>query len=247
MNKGIFQVNSGLPETDGLTGLVAESSPDDMLLEFLPVKPHNNGPMNNRPEDLITLFNTLFSDSLKTELVCGGDEPEYLPAGMSGPCAQVIFAHGYFASALHEISHWCIAGEQRRKLRDYGYWYCPDGRSPEQQRAFEQVEVKPQALEWLFTVACERRFHISVDNLEGGGAIDEAGFRRRVYEQACYYLDHGLPPRAEQFLDALMDHYGTGPEDFLRWRERYHCLTGNHVPGTAQHFTTVSEAYDAIS
>jgi len=246
MDQGIFLMNSGIQETGGMTEPVAKSSPDAMLLEFLAVKPHNIGPMNNRPEDLATLFNALFRSSLKTELVPGGDEPEYLPVGVAGPCAQVIFAHGYFASALHEISHWCIAGEQRRKLRDYGYWYCPDGRSPEQQRAFEQVEVKPQALEWLFSVACNSRFHISVDNLEGGGAIDEAGFRQRVYEQACYYLDHGLPPRAEQFLDALMDHFGTGAADFRRWREQYGCQ-GNPDPEAAHHFTTVSEAYDAIS
>lgn len=127
--------------------------------------------MNHRPEDLVTLFNTLFRKSRGTELVRGGDEPEYLPAGVAGEYAQVIFAHGYFASALHEISHWCIAGEKRRQLPDYGYWYCPDGRTPEQQRAFEQVEIKPQALEWLFSVACGSGFHISVDNLDGAAPL----------------------------------------------------------------------------
>jgi len=217
-----------------------------ILLEFLPVKPHNNGPMNHRPEDLVTLFNTLFRKSRGTELVRGDNEPEYLPVGVAGFYAQVIFAHGYFASALHEISHWCIAGEQRRQLPDYGYWYCPDGRTPEQQQAFERVEVKPQALEWLFSVACGSRFHISVDNLDGGGAIDEAGFRRRVYQQACKYLDEGLPVRAGQFLDALREFYGTGPEHFRQWREQHACLAGQQ-PGAAHSLTTVSEAYDAIS
>ncbi len=202
--------------------------------------------MRNRPEDLVTLFNKLFRETLKTELVRGGDEPEYLPVGVAGPFAQVIFAHGYFASALHEVSHWCIAGEERRKLRDYGYWYCPDGRTPEQQRAFEQVEVKPQALEWLFSVACNSRFHISVDNLEGGGAIDEEGFRQRVYLQACDYLDRGLPPRAEQFLDALMVHYGTTATDFDRWRRQYAHLDPAQAR-TVPPITKVSEAYDAIS
>ncbi len=203
--------------------------------------------MNHRPEDLVTLFNSLFRESLETELVCGGDEPEYLPPGMAGRCAQVIFAHGYFASALHEVSHWCIAGKRRRRLPDYGYWYCPDGRTPAQQQAFEQVEVNPQALEWLFSVACGSRFHISVDNLEGGGAIDEAGFRCRVFRQACCYLDEGLPPRAGQFLDALMMFYGTGPEDFRQWRARNACLAADSEPGAVQSITRVSEAYDAIS
>ncbi|GGY84772.1 elongation factor P hydroxylase [Marinobacter zhanjiangensis] len=202
--------------------------------------------MNHRPEDLVTLFNTLFLKSRGTELVRGDDEPEYLPAGVAGDYARVIFAHGYFASALHEISHWCIAGEQRRRLTDYGYWYCPDGRSREQQQAFERVEVKPQALEWLFSVACGSRFHISVDNLDGGGAIDEAGFRQRVIQQACRYLDEGLPARAGQFLDALTAFYGTGPDHFRRWRERHACLATGPA-GAAHSLTTVSEAYDAIS
>jgi hypothetical protein len=217
-----------------------------ILLEFLPVKPHNNGPINPRPEALVTLFNTLFLESRGTELVRGDDEPEYLPAGIAGGYAQVIFAHGYFASALHEISHWCIAGEQRRQLTDYGYWYCPDGRSPEQQQAFERVEVKPQALEWLFSVACGSRFHISVDNLDGGGAIDEAGFRQRVVRQACQYLDDGLPARAADFLDALMAFYGTCHYNFRRWRER-HAFLAAEPTGAAHSLTTVSEAYDAIS
>ncbi len=50
-----------------------------------------------------------------------------------------------FASALHEISHWCIAGKARRELVDFGYWYCPDGRDAMTQSQFEDVEVKPQA------------------------------------------------------------------------------------------------------
>lgn len=54
-----------------------------------------------------------------------------------------------FNSALHEISHWTIAGKERRLLADLGYWYAPDGRTREQQALFEQVEVKPQAIEWL--------------------------------------------------------------------------------------------------
>src|SRR5690606_39383874 len=55
---------------------------------------------------------------------------EYLPASEPDGLARVVFAHGFFASALHEIAHWCIAGDYRRTLHDYGYWYCPDGRTP---------------------------------------------------------------------------------------------------------------------
>lgn len=165
--------------------------------------------MNHSANDLIMLFNDLFREDYQTELVRGDREPEYLPASDEQDKARIVFAHGYFASALHEISHWCIAGERRRTLVDYGYWYCPDGRTSDQQRAFEQVEVKPQALEWLFSVAAGSRFHISVDNLSGDGACDESGFHRNVWQQANHYLEQGLPLRAARFFDTLKAFYGT--------------------------------------
>ena len=183
------------------------------------VKSHNSHPMNHSPIDLIMLFNDLFREAYRTVLVKGSDEPEYLPASGPEGLAQVIFAHGYYASALHEISHWCIAGEYRRTIHDYGYWYCPDGRTLQQQEAFEQVEVKPQAIEWLFSVAAGSRFHISVDNLSGVGAANEARFRHNVRSQAGEYLERGLPRRAQAFFDALATFYGTGETLEERWLE----------------------------
>lgn len=165
------------------------------------------------------LFDDLFREDYRTILVRGDAEPEYLPAGNEDNVAQVVFAHGHYASALHEISHWCIAGEHRRTLHDYGYWYCPDGRTPAQQHAFEQVEVKPQAIEWLLSVAAGSRFHISVDNLSGNGASDECGFRSEVLAQAEYYLANGLPQRAQAFFDTLKSFYGTGASFSKAWRE----------------------------
>ncbi|HET8800194.1 MAG TPA: elongation factor P hydroxylase [Marinobacter sp.] len=164
------------------------------------------------------LFNDLFRETCRTILVRGGDEPEYRPATGPDELARVRFAHGYYASALHEISHWCIAGEHRRTLHDYGYWYCPDGRTASQQLAFEQAEVKPQAIEWLFSVAAGSRFHISVDNLAGQGAADDSGFRQRVTDQAERYLARGLPQRAQAFLDTLTTFYGTGDSYTDAWR-----------------------------
>jgi elongation factor P hydroxylase len=109
---------------------------------------------------------------------------------------------------LHEIAHWCVAGEARRQLPDYGYWYCPDGRNAEQQKQFEQVEVKPQALEWIFSRAANRRFRVSVDNLNGV-ETDPTAFRQAVYQQVLFYCDSGLNPRAEQFRRALADCFST--------------------------------------
>ena len=53
--------------------------------------------------DIISLFDGVFAMRYQTRLVRGEDEPLYLPASIEAPYHQVIFAHGYYASALHEI------------------------------------------------------------------------------------------------------------------------------------------------
>lgn len=163
--------------------------------------------MTYRLEDVTALFDGLFWQRFNTRLARGGDEPLYLPADEVYPWHRVIFARGFYASALHEISHWCIAGERRRLLEDYGYWYLPDGRNAEQQRRFEAAEVAPQALEKLFSRACGRRFHISVDNLGGTVAVDREAFEARVVARAVRYEEEGLPPRAAAFRAALQSFY----------------------------------------
>lgn len=152
------------------------------------------------------LFEQTFYLSHNTKLVKGDSEPVYLPR--SGMCQyhQLIFAHGYFASALHEISHWCLAGEERRLLEDFGYWYLPDGRTKKQQQHFEHVEIKPQAIEWAFSVSCNKNFIISADNLNGS-ATDSVDFKQSVYDQIHHYLIAGFPPRAQQFIAVLADFY----------------------------------------
>ncbi|XID75298.1 elongation factor P hydroxylase [Alkanindiges sp. WGS2144] len=152
---------------------------------------------------LITHFNVWFAHH-EVVLERGEHEPEYFPA-QNGQPARIVFAHGYFASALHEISHWCIAGTERRKLPDLGYWYAPDGRNAEQQALFEQVEIKPQALEWLFSQACQRRFQVSLDNLNGQAGTGN-GFKDHVYArvQALLSGQAVIPPDARHFLYALL-------------------------------------------
>lgn len=163
--------------------------------------------MNHRLEDVIALFDGLFHDTFATRLVRGDDEPLYLPADADTPFHRVIFARGFYASALHEISHWCIAGEGRRRWEDYGYWYLPDGRNAYEQRDFEAVEVAPQALERLFSRACGLRFHISVDNLGGDVEVDREAFRARVEARAERYESEELPSRAAAFRLALQRFY----------------------------------------
>ena len=150
---------------------------------------------------LIALFNQTFAD-FNTKLVLGNDEPVYLPASETCHYHQVVFAHGFFSSALHEIAHWCIAGDARRLQEDYGYWYCPDGRDAKQQAKFENVEIKPQAIEWAFTEAAGRKFQVSTDNLNGTQP-DREGFTKNVEAQLKAYRQQGFPPRAQRFITAL--------------------------------------------
>lgn len=151
---------------------------------------------------LILHFNHWFSH-LNVNLVKGDFEPEYFPATATQP-ARIQFAHGFFNSALHEISHWCIAGEHRRLLPDLGYWYAPDGRTQEQQALFEQVEIKPQAIEWLFAQAFGRKFRVSLDNLTGEGG-DGRTFKDNVFAQVQRYFngEEKLPRDAKRFIDCI--------------------------------------------
>lgn len=151
---------------------------------------------------LILHFNHWFSH-LNVILVKGDFEPEYFPVNENSP-ARIQFAHGFFNSALHEISHWSIAGDKRRLLPDLGYWYAPDGRSAEQQALFEQVEIKPQAIEWLFAQSFGRKFRVSLDNLTGEGG-NGASFKDNVYTQVQRYFsgEAKLPRDAARFIDCI--------------------------------------------
>lgn len=174
------------------------------MLQILATQPWpQHGDEQQQTDWLIHVFNVVFAHH-HTILVRGQHEPEYFPAQHDQP-AKIVFAHGYFASALHEISHWCIAGAARRKLPDLGYWYAPDGRNAEQQALFEQVEVKPQALEWLLSAACLREFRVSLDNLNGAGGDGQA-FKHAVQArvQAIFAGNAPLPTDAAVLLSVLL-------------------------------------------
>lgn len=162
--------------------------------------------MLHSPETLVHLFNQTFIPTFNTQLICCEEEPIYRPADKQHPHHRIIFAHGFFASALHEISHWCVAGKERRLLEDFGYWYEPDGRSAERQAEFEQVEVKPQALEWIFSQSANFEFHFSADNIALSNQPSEA-FKEAVYQQVKHYLKNGLPSRAQMWSNTLLKHY----------------------------------------
>ena len=164
--------------------------------------------MSHNYHDLIQIFNDCFYQEYNTKLEKGGDEPIYLPADQNRSYNSIQFAHGYYSSALHEIAHGLVAGRSRWHLEDFGYWYEPDGRSEAQQRLFEQVEVKPQAIEWILSTAAGKPFFASADNLNGQ-AGDTQPFKSAVYAQVCEYATKGLPKRAETLRQALSEFYAT--------------------------------------
>ena len=146
-------------------------------------------------DQLSQIFTRLFLQSENTRLEGGANEPFYQAATADQP-AIIYFREDYFSSVLHEIAHWCIAGRERRKLDDFGYWYHPEGRSVAEQAEFERVEVKPQALEWILADACRHRFHLSADNLSQA-IFASARFAQAVTQQRIDYLEKpGMPRRA---------------------------------------------------
>ncbi len=119
--------------------------------------------------------------------------------------AMIEFREDYPRSALHELAHWCIAGSNRRKQDDYGYWYVPDGRTKAQQKMFFQVEIKPQALEQIFCEILGIPFEASVDNLGGEAPTKEEteAFTAALQAQRLIWRKTGLPRRAQAICTAL--------------------------------------------
>ena len=145
--------------------------------------------------DWLKHLNSEIMLTLHTRLVGGFSEPFYKAPSGNAP-AQVQFTLDYQRSALHELAHWSIAGDSRRLLDDYGYWYAPDGRTSRQQKQFFEVEVKPQALERHFCDALELPFDVSADNLDNTAIDGLDSFRNDVEQQYNHYAATGLPERA---------------------------------------------------
>ncbi|TYL47900.1 elongation factor P hydroxylase [Marinomonas sp. IMCC 4694] len=172
---------------------------------------------------LICAFNTCFLPSYNTCLIGGAEEPLYTPATPSEP-AKLYFRSDYASSALHEISHWCVAGEARRRCEDYGYWYESDSRNKQAQAKFEQVEVKPQAIECILHWSAGLPFRVSVDNLSLPD-YDASSFEQSVLSQVGCYVLSGFPQRARVFAVHLLAHRGCDLnfKEFLEKKYENYC------------------------
>ncbi len=151
---------------------------------------------------IATLFEHCFYQRYKTRCLGGAKEPLYRPADAKG-IAWLSYREDFPASALHEISHWCLAGKRRRQLTDFGFSYVTAPRSLCAQVQFLAAEVQPQALESLFCRAVRLPFRCSFDDLEDQFMALRPGFEAAVANAAQSFLRNGLPARAGQFLNAL--------------------------------------------
>ncbi len=163
--------------------------------------------MNHDYQDLIRIFNNTFLADYNTKLELGGDEPIYLPADEKIPHHRIIFARGFYASGMHEIAHWCVAGPKRRLLEDFGYWYEPDGRTEQVQAEFEKVEIRPQAYEWILSQSAGFPFTVSCDNLNGDFEPDRLAFMAKVHSEVGKIFEQGIPLRVKMLSDALRAYY----------------------------------------
>ncbi len=139
-----------------------------------------------------------------TRLSGGHPEPVYLAPSADRP-AEIRFTLDHERSALHELAHWCVAGEARRQLDDYGYWYAPDGRNDEQQQAFFRVEIRPQAIERHLCDALGLAFDVSVDNLDNTQLNGIGAFRQAVGNEYLRMQQDGLPERAAMLHACLAE------------------------------------------
>ncbi|RKS87523.1 hypothetical protein DES39_0758 [Orbus hercynius] len=160
--------------------------------------------MNNTLNDdelcsaLIQLFSTVFPD---LEIKGGADEPFY-EASKNDTKAILYFRSNYPRSLLHELCHYCLAGDRRRQLDDFGYWYFPCGRTADQQLQFEQVEARPQGLEKLMCETIGITFIPSLDDFSGRPSSTD--FLRRL-DEAYQEMKLTPPPTPKKALDALIN------------------------------------------
>jgi elongation factor P hydroxylase len=154
----------------------------------------------------ITLFNSEFTQTDNTIIAESLDEPIYLPRDATHPFNRILYTQGSYTSVLHEISHWCIAGSERRLKIDYGYWYKPESQTLEEAELYKKFEAKTHGIEWIFSIAAGVPFYIIPNNLSAGFEVSQ-DLKEAVHAATLNYLNSGLPVSAERFKQALLKYY----------------------------------------
>lgn len=135
----------------------------------------------------------------------GGAEEPYYSAPKGGMNAIIHFRSNYPRSLLHEVSHYCLAGDRRRDIDDFGYWYSECGRTKEEQQRFETVEVRPQGLEKAMCDIVGIKFSPSLDDFSGRPPSDI--FLQGLEDAYCEMVSNP-PSTAQKVLSGLMSYKG---------------------------------------
>jgi len=164
--------------------------------------------------NLISMKNTLNDDELCKTLIRkfsyvfpdliikGGVEEPFYEAPKGNSKAILYFRSNYPRSLLHELCHYCLSGETRRQLDDFGYWYFPCGRTADEQLLFEKVEARPQGLEKLMCEIVGITFIPSLDDFSGRPASED--FLKHL-DEAYHEMLLAPPPTAKRALSALTE------------------------------------------
>lgn len=147
---------------------------------------------------------TALSGILPNLTIQGDAEEPFYQAPQSGTKAVLYFRSNYPRSLLHEISHYCLAGDRRRNLDDFGYWYSPCGRTAEEQQRFEVVEARPQGLEKALCEIVGIKFSPSLDDFSGRPAAES--FLQHL-DLAHQEMLLNPPPTANKVLCGLKDYW----------------------------------------
>lgn len=151
-------------------------------------------------DKLCDILISLLAKSLPNLIIKGGADEPFYQAPKGDTKATIYFRSNYPRSLLHELSHYCLAGERRRKLDDFGYWYSPCGRTTNEQSLFEKVEARPQGLEKAICEAIGLDFSPSLDDFSGRPA--SKAFLNKL-EESYNEMRITPPPTAKKVLVAL--------------------------------------------
>ncbi|WP_241624301.1 elongation factor P hydroxylase [Rosenbergiella epipactidis] len=149
---------------------------------------------------------TALADILPNLTIKGEAEEPYYEAPRENINAVLYFRDNYPRSLLHEISHYCLAGDRRRALDDFGYWYTPSGRSAEDQQRFEVVEARPQGLEKVLCEIVGIKFSPSLDDFSGRPPSESF---LKCLELAYQEMLVNPPPTAKKVLSGLKCYWKT--------------------------------------
>lgn len=152
-------------------------------------------------DHLCIRLKTLFEHLFPTLTIIGGADEPYYEAPKANAKAKIFFKENYPRSLLHEIAHYCLAGQKRRKLDDYGYWYTECGRTSEEQELFQLVEARPQGLEKAMCEAIGIYFLPSLDDFSGR-SISEVFLKNLEFHYQEMITNP--PPTAKIALEGLM-------------------------------------------